>query len=842
MAYEYLIHPTLVGPIIVGSPSGTGQSTAPTANTLALRDANANLYADNFIPSKASTVTAAGITTLTINDAQVQEFTGTSTQIVKLPTTGVTEGMSYIVVNNSTNTVTVQSSGGNTLLALPTTRTAIYTAVKDTPTGQFDWMPLGVWATTTSAYTTTVLRDTNANAFADCFISSVTSTATAAGTTTMTIADTAVQVFTGTLTQTVKLPSSAVAAGQVYIVSNQSTGAVTVQSSGANTIQVLATGEVGIYTAYAATPSASSHWVQGVTPNGTQTLTNKTLTSPILTTPDIGTPSAGTLTNATGLPAAGLVASTTQAVGFGTIELGHATDTTLSRSAAGKLAVEGVDVVLLSGAQTLTGKTLTSPTMTAPVLGTPASGTLTNCTGLPAAGLVASTTQAVGFGTIELGAAADTTLSRSAAGILAVEGVDQVNLSAVQTLTNKTLTSPTMTAPVLGTPASGTLTNATGLPASGLVASTTQAVGFGTIELGHATDTTISRSAAGKIAVEGIDVVLLSGAQTLTGKTLTSPILTTPDIGTPSAGTLTNATGLPIAGLVASTVTALGVGTVELGHATDTTLSRSAAGKLAVEGIDVVLLSGAQTLTGKTLTSPVINTPTGIVKGDVGLSNVDNTSNATERAAVATLSSKSIDLATNTLTGTTAQFNTALSDNDFATLAGTETFTNKTLSDTFMGESFGTSTVQRSTVLLASNDFTVLDVLEIPSTMVLEIPSTSSLEIACFQRQGRPYGYTSVPGTTFTLNTDNYVDGTYMFNNMGAGLALTVAGNPRLGQTIMLGFHDDGTARAITYSGNCVSSGVGTLLATTAIGKQHWQGLKWDGSRWACLAVDATGY
>jgi hypothetical protein len=44
-----------------------------------------------------------------------------------------------------------------------------------------------------------------------------------------------------------------------------------------------------------------------------------------------------------------------------------------------------------------------------------------------------------------------------------------------------------------------------------------------------------------------------------------------------------------------------------------------------------------------------------------------------------TLSNKSIDLSSNTLTGTTAEFNTALSDNDFATLAGTETLTNKTL-------------------------------------------------------------------------------------------------------------------------------------------------------------------
>ena len=44
-----------------------------------------------------------------------------------------------------------------------------------------------------------------------------------------------------------------------------------------------------------------------------------------------------------------------------------------------------------------------------------------------------------------------------------------------------------------------------------------------------------------------------------------------------------------------------------------------------------------------------------------------------------TLSNKSIDLATNTITGTTALFNTALSDDDFATIAGTEVLTNKTL-------------------------------------------------------------------------------------------------------------------------------------------------------------------
>lgn len=44
-----------------------------------------------------------------------------------------------------------------------------------------------------------------------------------------------------------------------------------------------------------------------------------------------------------------------------------------------------------------------------------------------------------------------------------------------------------------------------------------------------------------------------------------------------------------------------------------------------------------------------------------------------------TLTNKSFSLSSNTLTGTVAQFNTALTDGDFATLAGTETLTNKTL-------------------------------------------------------------------------------------------------------------------------------------------------------------------
>lgn len=149
-------------------------------------------------------------------------------------------------------------------------------------------------------------------------------------------------------------------------------------------------------------------------------------------------------------------------------------------------------------------------------------------------------------------------------------------------------------------------------------------------------------SASGDLITKGVHDTDISGrAPTTRLISTTGGITGGGDLSADRTFTIADG-ALTIAKLIASTSAALGVGTIELGHATDTTLSRSAAGKLAVEGIDVVLLSGAQTLLNKTLTSPVINTPTGIVKGDVGLGNVDNTSNATERAASRTLTNATL--------------------------------------------------------------------------------------------------------------------------------------------------------------------------------------------------------
>jgi cytoskeletal protein CcmA (bactofilin family) len=64
------------------------------------------------------------------------------------------------------------------------------------------------------------------------------------------------------------------------------------------------------------------------------------------------------------------------------------------------------------------------------------------------------------------------------------------------------------------------------------------------------------------------------------------------DLGTPSAGVGTNLTGIPLSAIIDSTSEALGVGSLEVGHASDTTITRVSAGKIAVEGSNVLMESG----------------------------------------------------------------------------------------------------------------------------------------------------------------------------------------------------------------------------------------------------------
>jgi hypothetical protein len=81
----------------------------------------------------------------------------------------------------------------------------------------------------------------------------------------------------------------------------------------------------------------------------------------------------------------------------------------------------------------------------------------------------------------------------------------------------------------------------------------------------------------------------------------------------------------------------------------------------------------------------------------------DATDTLVGKATVDTLTNKSISLTSNTLTGTIAQFNTALTDANFATLTGTETLTNKTLTSPIINLSLNAQVGTTYTFVLSDN-------------------------------------------------------------------------------------------------------------------------------------------
>lgn len=155
--------------------------------------------------------------------------------------------------------------------------------------------------TTTPTATTFASWDANKNLSANNVISGFTTTATAAGTTSLSVTSTQIQVFTGTTTQTVTMPvTSTLVQGQQFTIINNSTGVVTVQSSGANTIQAMASNTQLTLTCIltSGTTAASWDWQYAPTQNS---ITSGTVTSVAMTVPSFlsvsGSPitSSGTL-------------------------------------------------------------------------------------------------------------------------------------------------------------------------------------------------------------------------------------------------------------------------------------------------------------------------------------------------------------------------------------------------------------------------------------------------------------------------------------------------------------------------------------------------------------------
>ena len=257
---------------------------------------------------------------------------------------------------------------------------------------------------------------------------------------------------------------------------------------------------------------------------------------------------------------------------------------------------------------------------------------------------------------------------------------DVVLITATQTMSNKTLTTPTIN----GGTFSGSFT--------------------GSMDI-----TGIVLSGASPLVFEGATAddyeTTLAFTDPTADRVLTVPNVTDTLVGKATTDTLSNKS-------------------YDLGGTGNTATGTVAEFNSALQGDSFVTLTGTETLTNKTLTSPTINagtfsgtfTGTMDVTGTVlsgasplvfegatddgyetTLAFVDPTAdrvitipNATDtltgKATTDTLTNKSIDLGSNTFTGSLAEFNTALQSVSFTSLTGSETLTNKTFTSPTINE------------------------------------------------------------------------------------------------------------------------------------------------------------
>ncbi|BBX25019.1 SGNH/GDSL hydrolase family protein [Mycolicibacterium alvei] len=241
-------------------------SAVAIPSVIAARDANGNLSADAFIPGSATTTPSGTTTTLTANDAEVQIFAGGSgNQTVVLPTTSVEKARHFRIINSNAATLIVQASDATSIGLIPIGQSLEVTALQATPTTYSHWNSAigsgnGYTYRDTPVGGSIALRNASANLLADAFVPTKTSTASSAGTLTMNSDSTQVQEITGTAVHTVRLPNGGVTAGMDYRIINNSTGTVTVQSSGGNTITTVAAGSAVLFIAQIDLPTATANW------------------------------------------------------------------------------------------------------------------------------------------------------------------------------------------------------------------------------------------------------------------------------------------------------------------------------------------------------------------------------------------------------------------------------------------------------------------------------------------------------------------------------------------------------------------------------------------------------
>jgi len=188
-------------------------------------------------------------------------------------------------------------------------------------------------------------------------------------------------------------------------------------------------------------------------------------------------------------------------------------------------------------------------------------------------------------------------------GSLSFEGATanafETTIAVVDPTADRTITLPNISGTVITTGDTGTVTSTMLLDgtivdadvnASAAIAySKLATLTSGNIVLGSSANVATSTAITGDVTISNLGVTAIASGVIVNADINASAAIAGSKIS-PDFGAQTIAT----------------TGSIELGHATDTTLSRSAAGVLAVEGVVIPSISSTSTLTNKTLTDPAI--------------------------------------------------------------------------------------------------------------------------------------------------------------------------------------------------------------------------------------------
>ena len=574
------LNSTAGAPIIVGGHYYTSLIDAGTAGTLQTTASSIPILSstgtiDKWLPGNLqltgntiSSTNTNGNIALTPNGSGAVQISGAYT----LPTTAGTNG--YALITNGTSAASWQAISTTLTINGGGASTGTVNLLNQSLT-----VSGGNGITTSMSGQTLTISSIGAGGY--------TSTATGGGTTTLTASSTANQFFTGTTTQTVKLPSTAtLTVGQEFIITNNSTGNLTIQTSaaGAITTQIAAT-----QITYTVASTGAETWVYETTgfSSNTGTGANVLSNSPTLVTPVLGAATATSIVTSAGLVSSGIFSGTYSdgiildydsgnsnarvSAGSGdSITFYNAADATrvqlLKIGSTGHITLEGVTSTGATG----TGNFVfsTSPSLTTPTIGSAGA----NFSGSTSGTITVAAAAVAGSNTLTLPAATDTLVGKATS----------------DTLTNKSISFATNTITTTSAQLATAISDETG---TGVVvfnntpSLTTPAITGGTLsgitQLG-VRDT----SAAFDVTIGATSSVTLTAGRALTIDVQNAARTIALGGNISLAGTLTTAGAFTTSGAYSVTLTST--------NTTNVTLPTT--GTLAT-------LAGSETLTNKTLGS-----------------------------------------------------------------------------------------------------------------------------------------------------------------------------------------------------------------------------------------------